>query len=180
MRWTVGALTGAAVLVLAAGCNTAAEDPDATPPTAGASGPSGAPQAGKPGGAATDRTPLNVNVADALATANKEFGLLSKGDWAGAWALWTDTAKKEVPRDVFVEANKACPAALTKQYQLQDVQPVSTELVELTFRRGDKVEYGALRTAGSGWQFEPGSGMLVEYASGAKTAIDKRRAAKQC
>jgi hypothetical protein len=180
MRWTVGALTGAAVLVLAAGCNTAADGPDAGGPTPGANGQPGAAQGGQPGGAAGSSSPVNVNVAEALKTAEKEFGLLAKGDWAGAWALWTDAAKREVPQAVFVEANTACPAALKRQYQLQNVHPVSGSLVELTFRRGDDVEHGALRTAASGWLFEPGGGMLVEYANGAKATIDKRKADSRC
>jgi hypothetical protein len=177
MRWTVGAITGAVVLVLAAGCGTAADTGGPTP----APGVSGqpAPQGGQPGSTPT-KAPLNVNVADALKTADKEFGLLKAGDWAGAWKLWTDTAKKEVPQKVFVEVNKACPAVLKRDYQLQNVQPINNGLIELTFRRGPDVEHGALRAGKSGWLFEPGSGMLVEYASGAKSSIDKRRAAKQC
>jgi hypothetical protein len=168
MRWTVGALVGATVLVLAAGCNAAA--PTATPPPA-----PGAPQPGAP-----TTPPVNVNVAEALKTAEKEFGLLAKGDWAGAWALWTDRAKKEVAQAVFVEANTACPAALKRQYQLQAVTPVSDTLIELTFRRGDQVEHGALRSSNSAWAFEPGGGMLVEYANGAKAAIDRRKSENAC
>lgn len=179
MRLPVGAVTCAAVLVLVAGCGTAPDDPGAAQPAPGASGPGAA----QPGGAT--KPPLNVNVAQALQTAEKEFGLLKKGDWAAAWELWTDTAKKEVPSDVFVETNKACPKALKRDYQLQNVTPINNELIELVFRRGDKVENGALRSVpGSGgketWAFEPGGSMLVEYASGADAAIEKRKTAKEC
>jgi hypothetical protein len=173
MRWTVGALTGAAVLVLAAGCNTAPDGPDAAP-------------SGQPGNSPSGQTvdprdqPKTVNVAAALEVSTQEFALLKKGDWAGAWALWTDTAKKEVPEDLFVKVNKACPAALKRDYQLQDVKPFSNELIEVTFRRGDIVERGALRAIGDGWRFDPGATMLVDYASGADAAVAKRKAAKQC
>jgi hypothetical protein len=178
MRWTVGALTGAAVLLFAAGCDTASDSPDAAPP---ATAPTGQPGggAGAPSGPPADQ-PKNVNVAAALGTANKEFALLAKGDWAGAWALWTDATKKQVPREVFVATNRECPAALKRQYQLQNVVPVSNQLVELTFRSGDTVRHGALRPARTGWLFEPGGDMLVEYASGADAAIAKRKSAGKC
>lgn len=169
MRWTVGALVGAAVLVFAAGCGTAPGD-STTTPAPGVSNQPGGPT----------KPPLNVNVAEALKTAEQEFTLLKKGDWAGAWQLWTETAKKEVPKKVFVDANKACPKPLQRDYQLQNVQPVSNELIELTFRRGDQVEHGALRPAESGWQFEPGTKILVEYANGADDVVSKRKSANQC
>jgi len=173
MRLPVGALTGAAglVLTLVAGCGAAPGDSSGAPPAPGVNG--------QPGSTATV-APVNVNVAEALKTAEKEFELLTKGDWAAAWKLWTGTAQKSVPEAVFVEVNTACPAKLKQQYLLQNVQPVSEQLVELVFRRGDKVEQGSLRTAGAGWQFEPGATLLVDYASGAKAAIDSRKAANQC
>lgn len=181
MRWTVGVLTGAAVLVLAAGCGTVTDSPDAAPPAAGTSGQPGAPQGGLPGGSGADNQPKNVNVAAALKTADKEFRLLKSGDWAGAWQLWTDTAKKDVPRDVFVAVNTACPAASRKDYQLQDVKPINNQLIELAFRRGgDTVLHAALRPGRSGWLFEPAGDVLVEYAGGADAAVSKRKAAKQC
>jgi len=170
MRWTAGALTGAAVLVLAAGC-------DSTP------GPSSAPSSpvgpGRPTATPT-HTPVNVNVGAALEVSTKEFKLLTAGDWAGAWALWTESARRQVPRDAFVAVNKACPATLRQVYKLQDVRPINTELVELTYRRGENVHHGSLQAAGGGWRFEPDARTLVEYVNGTDDAIAKRKAAKQC
>jgi hypothetical protein len=171
MRWTVCALAGATVLVLAAGCGTVPAGPDATPaPIGGASGAAGPPT----------RTPLNVNVAEALKVADREFAALKKGDWAGAWELWTDTTKKQVPRNTFLAVNRACPATLKKTYQLQEVKPVSGQLVELTYRRGDAVHHGALRTAKRGWEFEPDTTTLLEYVNGVQATIDKRKAVNDC
>jgi hypothetical protein len=164
MRWTAGALTGAAVLVLAAGCDSA----------------SGPPSAGRPPAASPTRTPVNVNVGAALEVSTKEFQLLTAGDWAGAWALWTSSAQQQVPRDAFVAVNRACPAMLRQVYKLQDVQPINTELIELTYRRADNVHHGSLQAAGGGWRFEPDAKTLVEYVNGADAAIAKRKAAKQC
>jgi hypothetical protein len=168
MRRTVGAIIGATVLVLVAGCESVTGDPGVTPAP-------GAPQAGGP-----TRSPLNVNVSAALETADREFKALTAGDWAGAWQLWTRSAKQQVPRDVFVAANKACPVPLKRAYTLQEVVPINNELIELTFRRGDTVEHGALRTANGGWEFEPGAASLVEYANGVKAAVDRRKADGQC
>lgn len=174
MRWTVCAATGAAVLMLAAGCGTAADTSGPTP------GVPAAPQGGQPGGPNGASTPKNINVAAALAVSNKEFDLLKRGDWAAAWQLWTATAKKEVPKATFVSANTECPAALKRDYLLQDVQAISQQLVELTFRRGDLVHHGALRNDGKGWLFDPGTEILSEYASGAKSTVAKRKTLKQC
>jgi hypothetical protein len=167
MRWTAGALAGAAVLVLAAGCDSA-------------SGPPAPGDAVRSPTASPTRTPVNVNVGAALEVSTKEFELLTAGDWAGAWALWTLSAQQQVPRDAFVAVNKACPAMLRQAYKLQDVQPINTELIELTYRRADNVHHGSLQAVGGGWRFEPDAKTLVEYVNGADAAIAKRKAAKQC
>src|SRR3712207_623523 len=115
MRWT-GCAIGATVLVLAAGCVPASDRSTATPaPGGGVSAPPAPPT----------RSPLTVNVEAALKIANREFDQLTAGNWAGAWQLWTDSAKKQVPRDVFVSVNTACPAPLRRTYLLQDVKPIS-------------------------------------------------------
>jgi hypothetical protein len=172
MRRTVGTVIAAAVLVVIAGCESAG-DPDVTPAP-------GAPRDGGAQDGGPTRSPLNVNVAAALRTAEREFAALTAGDWAVAWRLWTDSAKRQVPMNVFVAANKACPVALRKAYTLQEVRPINNELIELTFRRGDTVEHGALRTVQGGWGFEPDTASLVEYTNGVEATVDKRKAAGQC
>lgn len=171
MRCTTGALIGAAVLVLATGCGT---DDQGTPAPAGTQ-----PGASQPAG---DNGPVSngPNVAEALSVANKQFELLATGDWAGAYALWTDAAKKEVTRKDFEKVNKTCPFFKGEQIQLQDVRPVNMELVELTWRHGGHVGHSALRHNGTTWQYDPGGETLVEYASGADAAIAKRKADNLC
>jgi hypothetical protein len=166
MRWTAGALTGAAVLVLAAGCDSTSGQPAAAPAPG---------DAGRRPAASPTRTPVNVNVGAALEVSAKEFQLLTAGDWAGAWALWTSSAQRQVPRDAFIAVNRACPAMLRQVYKLQDVQPI-----KLTYRRADNVHQGSLQAAGSGWRFEPDAKTLLEYGDGADAAIAKRKAARQC
>jgi hypothetical protein len=176
MRWTAGVVIGVAVLALATGCGTAADGGGTTTP-----GPN--PQAaGESAPVAGTGTPVpnGPNVQEALDTANQEFKLLVAGDWAGAWALWTDGAKKEVPRKDFEKVNKTCPAQKGVEFQLQDVKPVSMELVELTWRRGETVGHSAIRLTDKKWFYDPGSEMLVEYASGADAAIAKRRSSGGC
>ena len=74
----------------------------------------------------------------------------------------------------------APPSDLRQAYKLQDVQPINTELINLTYRRADNVHHGSLQAVGGGWRFEPDATTLVEYVNGADAAIAKRKAAKQC
>lgn len=175
MRWTTGALIGAAVLVFAAGCSSA-------PSEQGAGAPSSTPGVPNPPapGQATTPVPNGPNVQQALDTANQEFKLLVDGNWAGAWGLWTDTAKKEVAQKDFEKVNKACPAHRGVEILLQDVRPVGMELVELTWRHGETVGHSSLRLSGGKWLYEPAGETLAEYASGADAAIAKRRADNKC
>jgi hypothetical protein len=172
MRWTTGALIGAAIVFFATACGTAPDQGTPAPPGT-------APGASAPAG---DNTPVpnGPNVAEALDTANKQFTLLANGDWAGAYALWTESAKKEVKKQDFEKVNKACPIFKGSQIQLQDVKPVGMELIELTWRHGETVGHSALRLSGKTWQYDPGGETLVEYASGADAAIAKRKADNRC
>jgi hypothetical protein len=124
--------------------------------------------------------PNGPNVQEALDVANKQFALLAEGNWAGAWGLWTAAAKKEVAQKDFEKVNKTCPFQKGQKIELQDVRPVNMELVELTWRQGDKVGHSSLRMASGKWQYEPASDLLVEYASGADAAIAKRKSSNQC
>ncbi|GAA4466828.1 hypothetical protein [Phytohabitans houttuyneae] len=172
MRWTSGVLLGVAVLAFATGCNGPQGD-NAGPPggTSGTSAP--APVEGTP-------VPNGPNVQEALDVANKQFTLLAEGNWASAWGQWTEAAKKEVPQKAFEAVNKACPVQKGQKIELQDVRPVSMELVELTWRQGEKVGHSSLRLTGGKWLYEPAGDTLVEYAGGADAAIAKRKSSNQC
>ncbi|MER7460015.1 hypothetical protein [Micromonospora sp. NPDC126480] len=169
MRRTTAALIGAVLLAVATGCGTGTGG-QGTPAPPGASQP------------AADGTPVpnGPNVAEALDVANKQFKLLADGEWAGAYALWTDAARKEVAQKDFEKVNRACPYLEGEQIQLQDVKAVNMELVELTWRHGDHVGHSALRHDGKTWRYDPGGETLVEYASGADAAIAKRKADNLC
>ncbi|MFC0531154.1 hypothetical protein [Phytohabitans kaempferiae] len=172
MRWTSGLLLGVAVLAFATGCNGPQGD-NAGPPPAQGETTAPAPVEGSV-------VPEGPNVQEALDVANMQFTLLADGDWAGAWGQWTDTAKKEVVQKDFEKVNSACPFQKGLKIELQDVRPVNMELVELTWRQGDKVGHSALRLTGGKWQYEPAGDTLVEYAGGADAAIAKRKSSDQC
>lgn len=164
MRWTSGALIGVVVLALVSGCGTgnnqgggASQPPVAAPVVS--NGP---------------------NVADALDVANKQFKLLADGDWAGAYALWTDAAKKKITKKDFEKVNTACPFYKGDPIELQDVKPKNMELVELTWRHAGHVGHSALRQIGKTWQYDPGAETLAEFTKGANAAITKRKADNVC
>jgi hypothetical protein len=170
MRWTSGVLFGVAVLAFATGCN-------------GPQGDNAGPPGGVPSGPASVEgtlVPNGPNVQEALDVANKQFTLLAEGKWANAWGLWTDAAKKEVAQKDFEKVNTTCPFQKGLKIELQDVRPVGMELVEITWRQGEKVGHSALRLTGGKWQYEPAGDTLAEYASGANAAIAKRKSSNQC
>ncbi|MDQ7906469.1 hypothetical protein RB614_18300 [Phytohabitans sp. ZYX-F-186] len=172
MRWTSGVLLGVAVLAFATGCNGPQGD-NAGPPGGIPSPPTPAPVEGTP-------VPNGPNVQEALDVANKQFSLLAGGNWADAWGQWTEAAKKEVAQKDFEKVNATCPVQKGLKIELQDVRPVSMELVELTWRQGDKVGHSALRLTGGKWLYEPAGETLAEYSSGPDTAIKNRKSSNQC
>ncbi|WFE29122.1 hypothetical protein O7623_08030 [Solwaraspora sp. WMMD791] len=166
-RCTASVLIAVAALTLAAGCGTASGGTPGTPTAPVVSAPE-------------TREPIQVNVADALSVAQQEFSLIASGDWSGAWQLWTEEAKKSVPEEVFVTTNEACPVQDGVEFELQEVNPVSETAVDLTWRRDDTVGNSSMRLEQDTWRFDPGGGVLVEYASGADDAIANRQAAGSC
>ncbi|MDP9796703.1 phytoene dehydrogenase-like protein [Catenuloplanes nepalensis] len=162
MRWTSVLLVGAATIALAA-CGTAPGSPAAVPAV--------------PGTAAA--VPKSANVADALEVVNAQFAAVNAGDWAKAWDAWTDAAKDEIAKDVYVKTNEACPALKKAVFELERVTPVDDTTVDVGWRRDGISEHGTSRLAGTGWRFDPGS-TLVEYAGGADAAIAKRKEAGEC
>ncbi|GAB7052935.1 hypothetical protein [Catenuloplanes indicus] len=162
MRWTGFPLVAAAMVALTA-CGTA--------PGAGGGAPA------MPQTAAA--VPKSANVADALEAVNAQFAAVNAGDWAKAWDGWTDAAKDEIAKDVYVKTNEACPALAKARFELERVTPVDDTTVDVGWRRDGISEHGTSRLVGTVWQFDPGS-TLVEYAGGADAAIAKRKEAGQC
>lgn len=162
MRWTSALLVAAATITLAA-CGTA--------PGAGGGTPA------MPDTAAA--VPKSANVAEALEVVTAQFAAVNAGDWAKAWDAWTDAAKDEIAKDVYVKTNEACPAFTKAVFELERVTPVDDTTVDVAWRRDGISEHGTSRLVGTGWRFDPGS-TLVEYAGGADTAIAERKAAGTC
>ena len=174
MRWKLVAATAVAALALA-GCVRDTQPP----PNFGGGTP--APGAGGGAQASPTGSPLSVNTAEALKVVNKEFDLLKKQDWAGAWALWSKPAQREVAKKEFVTANRTCPVSPGAGFQLMEVKPLSQTLIELNWRRDNGVVgRGSLVLAGGRWYFQPDAQTLSEYSSGAAKAISNRRENGTC
>ncbi|WP_033342490.1 hypothetical protein [Catenuloplanes japonicus] len=167
MRWTSGLLVttalATALIGALAGCGTA---PGSATPGVGGSAP--APV-----------VPKSANVAEALDTVNAQFAAIKAGDWATAWDAWTDAAKDEIAKDVYVRTNEACPALTAAAFELERVTPIDDTTVDVGWRRDGISEHGTSRLVGTVWQFDPGT-TLVEYAAGADAAIAKRTEAGEC
>ncbi|MDR7273713.1 hypothetical protein [Catenuloplanes atrovinosus] len=166
MRWTSGLLVGAATVVLATALPACGTAPDA---------PGGGPAA--PATAAA--VPKSANVADALEVVDAQFKSINAADWSAAWDAWTDAAKAEIAKDVYVKTNEACPAPAKSVFELERVTPVDDSTVDVGWRRDGISEHGTSRLTGTEWRFDPGS-TLVEYAGGADAAIAKRKEAGAC
>jgi hypothetical protein len=166
MRWTSGLLVGAVLAATLTGCGTAP----------GSSTPDGV---GPVGSAAAPAVPKSADVAAALDAVNAQFASIKAGDWATAWDAWTDAAKDEIAKDVYVRTNEACPALTAAAFELERVTPVDDTTVDVGWRRDGISEHGTSRLVGTVWQFDPGT-TLVEYAGGADAAIAKRTEAGEC
>ncbi|MFI5839325.1 hypothetical protein ACIA8K_06360 [Catenuloplanes sp. NPDC051500] len=166
MRWTSGLLVGVAMAVTVTGCGSAP----------GSSTPGGAAPAGT---GAAPAVPKSANVAAALDVVNAQFASIKAGDWATAWDGWTDAAKDEIAKDVYVKTNEACPALTAAAFELERVTPIDDTTVDVGWRRDGISEHGTSRLVGTVWQFDPGS-TLVEYAGGVDAAVAKRTAAGEC
>src|SRR4051794_40331123 len=94
-RLSAVAILAAAVVSLSAGCS---DDSDAEATSGGA-----AAGAGGGAGGAEPKT-----IEGAKLAAQTTFDRFSGGDFAGAWEMYSDNAKKVINRDDYVKLNETC------------------------------------------------------------------------
>jgi hypothetical protein len=116
----------------------------------------------------------------AYALARQEFGLLSGGDWGGAWALWTPDAQRQVPRGDFVRVNTACRAGLGVPYVIDGGTTTAATSVRVRWHHGSATGTSTVRYAAGQWRFGPDPATLAPYRDGPDALIARRRAAGTC
>ncbi|OKK08549.1 hypothetical protein AMK26_06050 [Streptomyces sp. CB03234] len=72
----------------------------------------------------------------ARSAAQNHLGLLSGGDWSGAWDGWSSDAKQRVPRATYVRAGQACHPLLAVPLQTARAVPVNDRTVDVDWQGG--------------------------------------------
>lgn len=130
-----------------------------------------------PGPAAASSQAQNMQ-AEAVAT--EEFGLLAGGGWAQAWSLWAPASQHLVGQSVYVQVNKACPAALGVPYVIEKTAPDGAGTVRVTWQRAAATGTSILVYEDGSWRFVPDTAEVAQYQLGADRAIAQRKAAGGC
>jgi hypothetical protein len=127
-------------------------------------------------GETTDRPTVVVTAQPqdpqaARVAVEQAFSLLSGGDWAGVWELWTTEAQNQVAKDTYVNLISTCPEQ-GKSYQITDVKSVDATTATVTWKRekpAGGTEDGAttVRYQSGTWRVEPDPAALAAYKRGA-------------
>ncbi|MER7107572.1 hypothetical protein [Streptomyces sp. NPDC000229] len=72
----------------------------------------------------------------ARSAAQNHLGLISGGDWSGAWDGWSSDAKQRVPRATYVRAGQACHPLLAVPLQTVRAVPVHDRAVDVDWQGG--------------------------------------------
>jgi hypothetical protein len=121
---------------------------------------------------ASDRPTVEVtaepqDVQTAQVTAEQVFDNLSEGDWAGAWDLWTDSAKTAIGKDAYIDLVATCTGQ-QGDYQVTGVTPVDDATATIKWTHTPS---GGASTTGMStvkyqhgvWRFEPDPAALAAY-----------------
>lgn len=119
-------------------------------------------------------------VMEAQAVATREFGLLSGGGWAQAWGLWAEASQHIVGEGVYVQVNKACPAALGVPYVIEKTAPDGADTMQVTWQHGTSTGTNVLVYEHGSWRFVPDPEDLTPYQLGATQAVAQLKAAGRC
>lgn len=104
----------------------------------------------------------------AQVTAEQVFDNLSEGDWAGAWDLWTDSAKSAITKDAFVDLVSTCTAQ-QGSYQVTGLTPVDDSTATIKWTRTpagsttNQTGSSTVRYQNGAWKFEPDPAALSAY-----------------
>jgi len=144
------ALVLAVPLVLAAGCSK-----DSSPDS-----PSDRPT--------VEVTAQPQDAQSAQVTAEQVFDNLSDGDWAGAYDLWTDSAKTAIGRDAYIELVSTCTTQ-QGEYQITGVTPVDDSTATIKWSHTPagaatpQAGTSTVRYQNGTWRFEPDAAALAAF-----------------
>ncbi|MEV8513048.1 hypothetical protein [Dactylosporangium sp. NPDC051484] len=122
---------------------------------------------------ASDRPTVEVtaqpqDAQSAQVAAEQVFDNLSEGDWAGAYDLWTDSAKAAIDKDAYIDLVATCTGQQGK-YQVTGVTPVddSTATIKWTHApaagSANQTGTNTVKYQNGAWKFEPDSAALAAY-----------------
>ncbi|MEU7277916.1 hypothetical protein AB0A69_03815 [Streptomyces sp. NPDC045431] len=116
----------------------------------------------------------------ARAAAQSHLGLLSGGDWSGAWADFSGDTRERVPRDTYVRVHRACHPLLAVPLQVVRAVPVGVRTVEAHWEGGGTSGTLRMRYEDGRWRVAMTPDQLAPYARGADTAIAGLRRNGRC
>ena len=122
---------------------------------------------------ASDRPTVEVtaqpqDAQSAQVAAEQVFDNLSEGDWAGAWELWTDSAKTAIGKDAYIDLVSTCTGQ-QGEYQVTGVTPVddSTATIKWTHApaagAANQTGTSTVKYQNGAWRFEPDPAALAAY-----------------
>lgn len=156
--WMLAAVAVVAAMIVVVAAKAASSQRAASGP-AGASGPS---------------------MVRARAVATQEFGLLSGGGWAQAWALWSATAQAALSQADFVQVNTQCRPALGEPYIVDAATDVDAVSVRIDWHQGSMTATSTVVYEGGAWRFQPDARTLAAYRGGVAAVVAERKAAGAC
>ncbi|MFJ8646854.1 hypothetical protein ACIRNI_12085 [Streptomyces sp. NPDC093546] len=140
---------------------------------AATTGPAGGPATGSAAGRGADEQA-------ARAAAQRHLGLLSGGDWSGAWADFGREARQRVPRDTYVRVHRACHPLLAVPLQVERAVAADARTVDAHWRGGGTSGTLRMRHEDGRWRVAMTPDQLAPYARGADSAIAALRRNGQC
>lgn len=145
--------------VLVAGITLAAA---ALPAACGGSEPQATPTTAS----SVDHASGVLSVAAAKATAEREFGMLSGGNYGGAWELWTAGAQATVPKADFVSLGATCTAQRGVPYEVVSSRRINQYNVDITYTRAGTTGTSRLVFYSNAWHVKPDATVLNKYRAG--------------
>lgn len=124
--------------------------------------------------------PSGPSMVRARSVAAQEFGLLSGGGWAQAWALWSAAGQASIGQADFVRLNTRCRPSLGEPYVLGTATDVDATDVRIVWHQGSTTGGGTMVFEGGAWRFQPDTQTLAEYRRGVAAVVADRKAAGLC
>lgn len=116
----------------------------------------------------------------ARSVAAQEFGLLSGGGWAQAWALWSAAGQAAIGEADFARLNTQCRPALGEPYLVDTATDIDATHVSVAWHQGSKTGSSTMVFEGGAWKYQPDAQTLADYRQGVAAVAAERKAAGQC